>query len=292
LNEKPRIIQSFISEKYETKEFRQKGIKPFRYFSKKQFKEYIKRNEYAVFGDVKINQKNFKNIAAADNPDKLINKKNRKRIIGTAKMLRTSGVINKSGMYIEAYKSFDIFEKNECRHCIGYAYIGNNRFVRLVKPNLLLFLLFLIFIGSIAGLLSSCPKTPEDAIKWAEEQTIEESTAAIRKQPPNCDFLLFTETTIIDAEHQTIKLVNLPSNEGLYDIDYSVYINENPLLDQNGNAYSTGRITPGNMVMINLYEVLDKGEYLLECRAAEYYQNDGEELPGKYNLSTIVTVNK
>ena len=83
-----------------------------------------------------------------------------------------------------------------------------------------------------------------------------------------------------------------PSNKGLYDIDYSVYINGEPLLDKDGSNYTTGRIVPGNMVEVNLYDALPAGEYLLVCKATEYYSGGGDELPGKYDLSTILIVNK
>lgn len=292
INEKPKIIESTVSEKYETKEFKRKKIEPFRYFSKKQFREYTKNNSYTIIGDVKVNQKRFRDIATANNPDKLIRKKDRKKIIGTAKMLLQSGTVNKNGQYIEAYKSYDIFEARQYRHCTGYAYTGNNRFVRLVKPNFLFLLIFLFLIGLIAGLLSSCPKSPDEIIKWAENKPIEETTAEIQQPPPNCDFVLFTETTELNAENKTIRLINLPSNKGLYDIDYSVYINGEPLLDKDGSNYTTGRIVPGNMVEVNLYDALPAGEYLLVCKATEYYSGGGDELPGKYDLSTILIVNK
>lgn len=292
INEKPKIIESIVSEKYETKEFKRKKIEPFRYFSKKQFREYTKNNSYTIIGDVKVNQKRFRDIATANNPDKLIRKKDRKKIIGTAKMLLQSGTVNKNGQYIEAYKSYDIFEARQYRHCTGYAYTGNNRFVRLVKPNFLFLLIFLFLIGLIAGLLSSCPKSPDEIIKWAENKPIEETTAEIQQPPPNCDFVLFTETTELNAENKTIRLINLPSNKGLYDIDYSVYINGEPLLDKDGSNYTTGRIVPGNMVEVNLYDALPAGEYLLVCKATEYYSGGGDELPGKYDLSTILIVNK
>ena len=292
INEKPKIIESIVSEKYETKEFKRKKIEPFRYFSKKQFREYTKNNSYTIIGDVKVNQKRFRDIATANNPDKLIRKKDRKKIIGTAKMLLQSGTVNKNGQYIEAYKSYDIFEARQYRHCTGYAYTGNNRFVRLVKPNFLFLLIFLFLIGLIAGLLSSCPKSPDEIIKWAENKPIEETTAEIQQPPPNCDFVLFTETTELNAENKTIRLINLPSNKGLYDIDYSIYINGEPLLDKDGSNYTTGRIVPGNMVEVNLYDALPAGEYLLVCKATEYYSGGGDELPGKYDLSTILIVNK
>lgn len=292
INEKPKIIESIVSEKYETKEFKRKKIEPFRYFSKKQFREYTKNNSYTIIGDVKVNQKRFRDIATANNPDKLIRKKDRKKIIGTAKMLLQSGTVNKNGQYIEAYKSYDIFEARQYRHCTGYAYTGSNRFVRLVKPNFLFLLIFLFLIGLIAGLLSSCPKSPDEIIKWAENKPIEETTAEIQQPPPNCDFVLFTETTELNAENKTIRLINLPSNKGLYDIDYSVYINGEPLLDKDGSNYTTGRIVPGNMVEVNLYDALPAGEYLLVCKATEYYSGGGDELPGKYDLSTILIVNK
>lgn len=290
--EKPKIIESIVSEEYETKEFRKKNIEPFRYFSKTQFREYTKKNSYMIIGDVKVNQKRFRDIATSNNPNKLIRKKDRKKIIGTAKILLQSGTVNKSGQYIEAYKSYDIFEARQYRHCIGYAYTGSNRFVRLVKPNFLFLLIFLFLIGLIAGLLSSCPKSPDEIIKWAENKPIEETTAEIQQQPPNCDFVLFTETTELNAENKTIRLINLPSNKGLYDIDYSVYINGEPLLDKGGSNYTTGRIIPGNMVEVNLYDALPAGEYLLVCKATEYYSGGGDELPGKYDLSTILIVNK
>lgn len=292
INKKPLIIQSFVSDKYETKKFKKKNIEPFLYFSKKQFKKYREDNNCMIMGDVKVRQRKYQDIVTSDNPDRLIKRKSRKNIIGTVKMLQEKSIVNKNGEYIEAYKSFDLFEKREYRHCIGYAYVGNNRFVRLVKPNLLFLLIFLLILGLIAGLFSSCPKAPEEAIKWAEQQTIEETTKEIQKQPPNCDFVLFDATTEIDSDNQTVRLINLSSNEGLYDIDYTVYINGEPLLDKDGNIYTTGRITPGNMVTVNLYDVLPAGEYMLTCKATEYFINGGKELPSKYDLSTILIVNK
>ena len=46
------------------------------------------------------------------------------------------------------------------------------------------------------------------------------------------------------------------------------------------------------MVEANLYDALPAGEYLLVCKATEYYSGGGDELPGKYDLSTILIVNK
>lgn len=126
INEKPLIIQSFNSDKYKTKEFKKKNIVPFLYFSKKQFKKYREDNNCMIMGDVKVNQRKYKDIITSDNPDKLIKKKNRKNITGTVKMLRSESIINKSGEFIEAYQSFDLFETREYRHCFDTSQLSGD----------------------------------------------------------------------------------------------------------------------------------------------------------------------
>lgn len=149
INDNVLTVRSFKNERYKTKEYRKKDFKSFLYLSKSEFKKYSKENDVTVAGSVKINQKHYEDIESADNPEKVLGKKYRRHIIGIFQVKQT---VNDDSLDLNQMKKFDLYENLFFYHCIGYAYVGSNKFVNLYKFSLIPFLILLLLL---LGLLTS-----------------------------------------------------------------------------------------------------------------------------------------
>lgn len=290
-------------------------------FTKSDFKKYRENNDAYIVGKIKKQQKHYKVYEKSPNGsllsyppqsitvEELISKKQKKNIIGSATMEYpefAEKVTDKQKCKLsdtdkpEYSKMYDVKEHNNS-HTVGYAYIGDNKFLQVTTFNLLWLLLPLLLAIIIAVVLHSCPNIdlPFDT---ADGTSIDNNKQPIvTEQLPNCDYLIFPETITLTKDNPTIKLCNLSSNEGLWYISYQVYINNEPLMDINdpSKIYDTGAIKPGFQIdgtkdaNLNLYDRLDAGTYKLTAKATQYkYEpnSKGQHLRTSVGQNIITTL--
>lgn len=279
-------------------------------FSKKDFKTYRKNNNVVVVGKIRKRQKRYKTYENNnDYPPRDINsflkKKKDKDIIGNAEIYIPN---NKADKYCykkngNNVKLYDVKETNNS-HTVGYAFIGNNKFLQVTTFNPLIVLLPLLIAIILLLMLHYCPETPSP-IDIVDGDEISTTQPVSVEQLPNCDYLLFPETTTLTKESPSIRLCNLKSNEGLWLISYQVYIDGEPLKDLSNpqKEYSTGAIKAGYQIdgttdsNLNLWNRLDAGTYELRCVGTQYQEatNDkGQHLvtPVKNTLKTTLVIDK
>lgn len=273
-------VRSFTNEKYKTKQLRKKELKPFLYLSKKEFKRYVKNNEAVkVAGAVKINQKHYEDIESADNPEKVLGKKYRRHIIG---IFQAEQTVNDDSLDLNQMKKFDLYENLFFYHCIGYAYVGGKKFVKLCKFSLIPFLiLLLLLLGLLICLLFPVNDDPAQTPPMADQQPY--SDAAPAEPDPGSNFAVLVKREYhISADNPAIELKNYIKNEK--SISYNVFTDSGTYLG------STGLIEPGNKADLNIYSVLGSpGEYRLKIEATSY-NDDGSENPIDGNIYTTVIV--
>lgn len=280
-------VRSFTNEKYKTKQFRKKELKPFLYLSKKEFKRYSKNNEAVkVAGAVKINQKHYKDINKAADPERVLGKKYRKHIIGIFLAERDGKHTVKSSNddlpNQNQFQQFDLYENLFFYHCIGYAYVGSNKFVKLNKFSLIPFLiLLLLLLGLLTSMLFPINDNQTQTPSLADQQPYSDS--ATTEPNPNKNFAVVLKREYhISADIPSIELKNYKGNTK--NISYNVFTEEGTYLG------STGLIEPGNKADLNIYSVLGSpGEYRLKIEATSY-NDDGSENPIDGNIYTTVIV--
>lgn len=279
-------VRSFTNEKYKTKQFRKKELKPFLYLSKKEFKRYSKNNETVVAGVVKINQKHYEDINKADDPERVLGKKYRKHIIGIFQTeldgAHTVKSLNEDLPDPNQFQQFDLYENLFFYHCIGYAYVGGKKFVKLYKFSLFPFLiLLLLLLGLLICLLFPVNDNQTQTPTLADQQPYSDS--ATTEPDPNKNFAVVLKKEYhISADNPSIELKNYKGNTK--NISYNVFTEDGTYL---GN---TGLIEPGNKADLNIYSVLGSpGEYRLKIEATSY-NDDGSENPIDGNMFTTVIV--
>ena len=288
-------------------------------FSKADFKKYRENNDAFIVGKIKKQQKHYKVYEKeriknsvpyppkSISLDELIVEKQKRKYIGFATM-QYPEFSKKFGVNCISYdtdqptyaKMYDVKEHNNS-HTVGYAYIGDNKFLQVTTFNLLWLLLPLLLAVIIVVVLHSCPNIdlPFDT---ADGTSIDSNKQPIAtEQLPNCDYLLFSEKVVLTKDNPYIKLCNLSSNEGLWYISYQVYIDDKPLMDINDptKVYDTGAIKPGYQVdgtkdaNLNLYDRLDAGTYKLVAKATQYkYEpnSKGQHLKTSVGQNIITTL--
>lgn len=308
------VQQTLISElsEKEAKDYKCKKIykrqNEILMFSKKDFKKYRENNNAVLVGRIRKRQKKYKtyekpNIYPPKNYNEFLNKKKDKKIIVNAQLMVESV---KSGCYTDEIgitrKLYDVKESGNY-HTVGYAYIGNNKFLQVTTFNPLLLLIPLLIAVIVFLLLHCCDVPPLDVASGNEISDV--TQPAVEDQLPNCDYLVFSETTTLTKDNPSIRLCNLKSNEGLWLISYQVYIDGKPLKDINNpdKTYSTGAIKAGYQIdgttdeNLNLYERLEAGTYELKCVGTQYQEQTnkkGQHLvtPVKNTLKTTLVVEK
>ena len=279
INDNVLTVRSFKNERYKTKEYRKKDFKSFLYLSKSEFKKYSKENDVTVAGSVKINQKHYEDIESADNPEKVLGKKYRRHIIG---IFQAEQTVNDDSLDLNQMKKFDLYENLFFYHCIGYAYVGGKKFVKLCKFSLIPFLiLLLLLLGLLICLLFPVNDDPAQTPPMADQQPY--SDAAPAEPDPGSNFAVVVKREYhISADNPAIELKNYIKNEK--SISYNVFTDSGTYLG------STGLIEPGNKADLNIYSVLGSpGEYRLKIEATSY-NNDGSENPIDGNIYTTVIV--
>lgn len=287
---------------------KQKRLNSFSFFDKKNWKDYIEQLEddekrITVVGNVLLHQKRYKKITNTyTEQDKLKDKK-----YGLLEISYSKGYIEKHNPE-NTSAPFDLLEskqtnKNLFVKTIGYAHVGNDQYIRLVKHTILPLFIFLLFIfvligGMVLGYAAFMNQpTNSNPFQIVRNNTVSDfdNTQPIQNNDnsPLCYFLPFDETTTLTKDNKTIKLVNLSQNKGNYYISYEIYIDGNPIIDNStGLSYETGAIEPGYQVEYDLWSVLDDGKYDLVCKAKEYDYNSHEEKLITYSLSTKLVITK
>ena len=291
-------------------------------FSKSDFKKYRENNDAYVIGRIRKNQKHYKVYEKSSKDrlvsyppqnitlDELIKEKQKRNIIGLASMYFPNFVEDVSDKKKcklsdrdkpNYAKMYDVKENNNS-HTIGYAFVGDNKFLQVTTINLLWLLLPILLAVIIAIIFYSCPNI-DNPFDIADGSTIgnNNNQPIATEQLPNCDYLIFPETVTLTKDNPYIKLCNLSSNEGLWYISYQVYINNEPLMDINdpSKVYDTGAIKPGYQIdgtkdkNLNLYDRLDAGTYNLVAKATQYkYEpnSKGQHLRTSVGQNIITTL--
>lgn len=290
-------------------------------FSKSDFKKYREHNNVYIVGRIKKHQKHYKVYEKEKvdkivpyppktiSSDELIEEKQKRNCIGLATMqypafhdnVSNTKKLKLSDVDKPTYaKMYDVKESNS-NHTVGYAYVGNDKFLQVTTFNLLWLLLPLIIAVIIAILLHSCPNG-NNPFEIANSTTIDNNNQPVAtEQLPNCDYLLFAEKVTLTESNPYIKLCNLSSNEGLWYISYQIYIDDEPLMDINdpSKIYETGAIEAGYQVdgtkdaNLNLYNRLDAGTYKMVAKATQYkYEanSEGQHLKTSVGQNIITTL--
>lgn len=247
-------------ENYEFKKLGNKNNVECLYFTEKEFEEYQEEHDAKIIGNVKIRQKKYKNPEKAENREKAYQKKYEKDILGVCRLKFTDDYFEKHQNKLdEPYRDFDLY-KSENKHCIGYAWVGENQYVRLVKYNPFIFLIILFLVlGIIFGLCFCRNSKPQP------DKTIDDNGTKITEQNTNADgvpiadnhYLYVWKTKTVSSDKKTVALINHPDNK--------VYLCYD-ILDEQGNLLdSTGSFGPNSQVDYDFYSLFNgkKGTYNL-----------------------------
>ena len=283
--ENTKRIQSAEQLGYECKRFQSKNLYPFYYLTKRGFKDlcYDCTGQIKVVGDVFINQRKYEDIESAPLPEKVETKKKRKNIFGIVTIPYSDAYL-RNNVDSESVKRYDLYEHNRfLRRCIGYAQVGDGKYVRLVKLNPLPLLLFVALIVLLAFLLKDGPNFDPITINQGKDIVSSNTT---NQSAELCYYAPFEEVTTLTKDNPCISLTNVATNENEYYISFSIYINGEAMKDENGEIFTTGAIPPNRQVDINLFNELDKGIYELKAIATDYdfkTMNDLVENEDKYS---------
>ena len=278
-------------DKYKLKKLYRKN-KEVQIFSKRAFNKYTDEHEVQIVGRIRKRQHHYTDYADYND---LVKEKKKKKIIGSTKLTIDDNKTEPD------FKKYDV-KKDKNRFTYGYAWIGENKFIRVTRFNLLLLLIpLLIILGILLGLYL-CPNDNIN-LPFADGSVItDEQDNGTVEQPPLCYFEPFDERTVLTSDNRIIQLKNVPENTGNYYINYEIYINgelqhltiedDTYYLSDTGSQTFTGLIQPGKSVKVNCYNGLDAGTYDLTCKATEYDYNTKEEKLLTYDLKTILVIEK
>lgn len=249
-------ITSFpAKDEYKCRQRKNKMLEPFFFLTRKGFKKLKdEHDDIQVIGDVKLLQQKYKEIDS----DTVESEKLKRKIKGTVMMKQAQ---------TDEYQKYDLYEQNNFRHCVGYAMVGETKYVRLVKFSPLFILLFLLLALLLIGTITHCPKVDPIPIVIGDDITEQQEEMT---DSPICYYVPFEEITVLDKEHPNFVLSNVESNKDTYYISYQVFINDVPMTNKDGSTYSTGAIPPGKQVSLNLWKQLDKGVYEIKVIATDY----------------------
>lgn len=306
--------EDFEREVYDKKK---KKIVPFTYFTPKQFDELVKAKEEdeenpispVVVGNVKIFKNKYKDIKPEQTDDEFVKEKRDKKIYGRVDIRYTREYIekHKNKLNGDTYQKFDLYEAKNCK-CLGYAEVGDNKYVRLVKRSpfffILIFLLCLGLLLSTAALVPNLPDDFKDLIGLEDtdphngEENRGEDSQVIQEtyEIPYVPYVKLTE------KEPNLYLVNPKGNTvyfmySLYiDEDGSGYIEADEAVDKNGKSkafYETKLIAPGQMKAVNVRNILGKGEFkVVQKISALNYAPGTKEEQAPCNGSNLTTVIK
>lgn len=263
-----------------------KKQKETKMFTSKDFKKYQEDNDVSIVGNIRKIQNRYTNYA---DEIELRKQKRRKKIIGRAELQMPNDV--KGSKYFKEkssgnlYKYYDIREANKV-HTVGYAWVGENKFLRVTTLNPLFFLIPIILALIILVCLTHCPQEVKDILHIEDGVSIPDDTSnSQKKQSDLWYFEPFDETTVLTKDNKEIVLKNLQINEGKWLCSYEIMVNGK-------TVHTTGAILPSNAVKYDLWSQLDAGTYELVCRSTEYDYNTHEAKGGHYNISTHLVIEK
>lgn len=265
-----RILLSDLStkENFHTKAFNRK-FSDVHIIPPKDFEKYRENNYVKIAGRIRKRQRKYNDYAEQE----LANAKLKENIIGKC--------ILKSD---DKEKYYDVTESTG-KHITGYAWVGQDLFLEVTSINFFFLLLPLLLALLIAVCLSSCPgELP--SIDVVDGDPISSTNAPDIEQPPNVDLVTFPETTVLNENNKTIKLVNLESNAGNYYISYELYLDGEQL------GADTGAIKPGEQLEVDLWTELNSGEYELKAVATSWDYETKQPMPVKNTLITTLAVEK
>lgn len=292
---KDELNELSLEDTYEYKIYKKdKQIKPFMYFTKKQFETFSGDYPTKVIGNVNFNdlykEKTEKDLK--DNNKKSKKKKDNK-LIGVLNIKYTDKYIDSHAnkKFNDEYtKTFKVF-KPENKACIGYLYIGETSFIRIEKHSaailiILLFLIaaFIIFAGEPDDIIPFLPIGGEDY----------DGSQNNNKTTPEIEYIEIPvyQDLFVNADKPYIALRN-PSGNTVY-FTYDVYIDE----DADGYVdtstakpiFHTDLIPEGQMVRADLHSILEKGEYTLYFKVGCYDVATQSQCDGSNITNVSITV--
>lgn len=263
-----------------------KKQKEIKMFTPKDFKKYQENFDVNIVGNIRKRQNRYKNY---DDEVELRKQKKRKKIIGRAKLPMPDDV-NGTKYFKEkssgiTYKYFDVREANKV-HTVGYAWVGDNKFLRVTSFNPLFLLIPLIIALIISVCFTHCPQDISDILHIEEGTPItDEQSNENNKQSNLWYFEPFDEYTVLTKDSKNIVLKNLAVNDGKWLCSYEIMVNGE-------TVHTTGAILPSNAIKYDLWSQLDAGTYKLVCRSTEYDYNTHEAKGGHYDITTTLVVEK
>lgn len=282
-------------------------------FSKKGFKKYRENHDTFIVGRIRKRQRKYityekHNEYPPNRFNEFLEHKKDKKVIGSAKLCLPEDISGNRYYVDKCFNKIKLYDVKETdnQHTVGYAYIGNDKFLQVTAFNPLLLLIPLLIAIMLVSLLHFCPSDQVPPLDIANGHTISDTEQpASAEQLPNCDYLLFQEKTVLTKDNPGIRLCNLKSNSGLWMISYQIYIDGEPLknIKNPDKEYTTGAIKAGYQIdektdeNLNLYKRLNAGTYELKCVGTQYQEttNDkGEHLvtPVTNTLTTTLVVEK
>lgn len=264
---------------------KQKSIK---IFTPKDFKKYREDNDVNIVGNIRKRQRRYDNYL---DDVSLRKEKRKKNIIGQARLLMPNDV--KGTQYITElpndtkYKYYDVREANKV-HTIGYAWVGDNKFLRVTAFNPLFLLLPIFLALLIALVIMLLPQDVKDNIHIDIEPNNPVTEDKPNTNKPKTDlwyFAPFDETTVLTEDNKEIILSNLAVNEGKWLCSYQIMVDGKTI-------HTTGAILPSNVVAYDLWSKLDAGTYKLVCRSTEYDYTTHEAKGGHYDITTNLVIKK
>lgn len=267
------------AENFEFCNLNKRNLIEYHYFSKREFEKYQKQHDVRIIGNIKINQKKYRNPFDYPDVEKEINKKNKQHIIGCVaidyiekeKSKRTAGVQE---------KRFDLYEPQE-KHCVGYASVGGNEFVRMTKSYIFILVVIVMLLISVGLMFSYCHKA-NSIEPW---KTIEVGESIIEttnnQNSENQDFIVlngFSKYTI-NADNKKFALHNSEKND-VYMV-YTIYNEDSgELLFDMKKEYPNQMHRPDSYYPIDIYDKLTQEtthvKIVIECYdMSSGYQCDG-----------------
>ena len=267
---------------------RNKQIKPFTYFTKKEFEKFRAENSIKIIGNVYLNKERKEEPEESKEPEELkesedYNKtndkdkktkkskrknknKSKKEIVGILNADYSEKFIEKHQLEsADSVKSFNIYKENNTK-CIGYAWVGDKNYVRLCKRNyfFIIFIILLILAGIILG-VHSCVNGTNPLKPIANTEDYQKEDSDIQNAAPEQTTFRGFDKLYVEKANPNITLDN-PKGNTVY-FKYSIYLDDTNSgsvdLSKDKPIYETRWIAPGKMEKADLYSVLEKGTHTL-----------------------------
>ncbi|MFR5682828.1 MAG: hypothetical protein ACLUD1_01870 [Clostridia bacterium] len=273
--------------KYEFSTFKKKRLVPFTFFSKKQFKNYINKQDnntkLSIVGNVFINKKKYKEITKDYTElDKIHDKR-----YGLVETRLTNNYIDKHNLEY-SFAKFDLFNAKDTRknlflNTVGYAEVEKNTYIRLVKHSVIPFiiLLFLILI-LICTIFLSNSKTDKPVLNFENQMPYHEEIVENQSSSSDEVAIVLKQKYVVSKENPNIQLQNYKENTKY--LSYEV-IKDNTIIGK------TNLIKPGNVAYFDIYSKFNKkGSYQIVLKIYSYNQ-DGSVNDVTYDVPVEIIIN-